>query len=255
MSRRRFLHLERERADAGKPATNGGDARPPAGVSERFGGQGSTTAESSPSSEAAPRRSLQPERFEPEPDPGLRVQERDPEALPFARCVHCQTDNSRFVETCTRCGNSLRSPEQRAYDAELTERYVAARSEEAAQLKALREERAAASRPSAFEAQSDAANRSWGEALATRERARVESELSAAGEGASLGMRLLRTIPSARARMGVLVGVVALAALPWFVRMESSRGFFFRIVSVGLLLLFAPPRFLSLFLTSRNRWR
>lgn len=53
------------------------------------------------------------------------VDDSDLEQVAFRRCAVCEVDNSRFVTECTSCGNSLTTPEQKAY----MRRFLAARLE------------------------------------------------------------------------------------------------------------------------------
>ncbi|MDP1920755.1 MAG: hypothetical protein Q8L14_31220, partial [Myxococcales bacterium] len=53
------------------------------------------------------------------------VDDSDLEQVSFRRCAVCEVDNSRFVTECTSCGNSLTTPEQKAY----MRRFLAARLE------------------------------------------------------------------------------------------------------------------------------
>jgi hypothetical protein len=59
---------------------------------------------------------------------GVETLEEHPDAQPFARCAICEADNSKYALRCTNCGESLNTPEQRAFNAKLWEARKAAES-------------------------------------------------------------------------------------------------------------------------------
>jgi hypothetical protein len=176
---RRFLHIERSRAEAASPADAPGDA------AGRIGNVEASRPAPAPAGSGAELG-----RFGPAP---VALQDPSPGERPFTRCAACGMDHSLLARECAGCGAPLDTDAQRAFNEALWAR----RREEAA-----REEAAAAERRAA-RAEADAelarARRAMGEALARevgdRERRRLEEAglgrpgLSWAGAG-----RLLRRL-------------------------------------------------------------
>jgi hypothetical protein len=169
MSRlRRFLHIERPRADEPSAPER---ARPE--TAERFGG----VDRPRPAAAAPPATGAELERFGPEPPPRLELLETTAGERPFTRCMRCGMDHGVFATACTGCGASLDTAAQR----EFNERLWTRRQDEA------RREAAAAEELRALRARADAeaaqARRAMGEAIARevgeRERRRLDAEWGA----------------------------------------------------------------------------
>jgi hypothetical protein len=182
---RRFLHIERSRADP--PEAAGAAHRE--GTAARFG-----TFERPPAPPSAPAASgAGLGRFEAERPASLEVAPAGPGERPFTRCMRCGMDHHRFATECEGCGERLDTGPQR----EFNERLWAARQEEAA-----REARAAEERKALAAAEAADASRERGamEELARevgrRERLRLDAELGGGGWGAArrLFLALLRRL-------------------------------------------------------------
>lgn len=170
MSRlRRFLHLERSRADRPEGGTEPGPAAGRFGTVERASG--------APAAPAGSGAAL--ERFGAEPPPSLELARAAPGERPFTRCMRCGMDHHLFATECTGCGERLDTEPQRAFNDRLWE----ARREEAAREARAEEERRALAARAAADAGSDP--RSFGEELARevgrRERLRLDAELGGGG--------------------------------------------------------------------------
>jgi len=184
---RRFLHLERPRADAAGPAHPGGE------TAERFEG----VERPGPAPEAPRTSGAELDRFGPEPPPRIELVEAASGERPFTRCMRCGMDHNVFATECGGCGASLDTAAQR----EFNEKLWAKRQEEAA-----REARAASER-NEIQARADselaAARRAMGEALARevgrRERRRLGVEEWQSGDGWGGLLRFLRRILGGRA--------------------------------------------------------
>ena len=139
-------------------------------------------------------------------------------AQPFTRCAECETDNTRYAESCQNCGARLDTPAQRAFN----ERLWAARQAEAtAERQALAEREAARQRQAADDARM---RREVAEEMARRERDRVDAELpdgpfgqgpveAPGGTRDTAGMRLLRMLPGVRWRIAAAVVGIGLPLL------------------------------------------
>ncbi len=177
MSRlRRFLHLERPRAERPDGA---GDADATPGTVERFGG----VERPGGAGPSAPRSSgADLDRFGPEPEPSIELVEADAGERPFTRCMRCGMDHNVFATECTGCGASLDTEDQRAFNEQLWMRRQQDAAREAAAAAERRELQARA------EAELAASRRAMGEELA-REVARRERErLGAEGIGRGWGV-------------------------------------------------------------------
>jgi hypothetical protein len=182
---RRFLHLERPRAAADEAA--GPD--PGAGTAERFEGVERPGARPAAASSSGARL----DRFGPEPEPSIELVEAGGGAQPFTRCMRCGMDHGVFATSCTGCGASLDTAEQREFNERLWARRQAEGAREAAASAARREHEARA------QAELARARRAMGEELARevgrRERARLgEEEWGLAGPGAGRAWRFLRGV-------------------------------------------------------------
>jgi hypothetical protein len=201
---RRFLHLERPRADGPEAA----DTSP--ATAERFGG----VERPGPDPGAPHSSGAGLERFGPEPPPRIELLETASGEQPFTRCMRCGMDHGVFATECSNCGASLDTDAQRAFNEQLWAR----RQEEAA-----REALAAAERRAIQEraqAEPAAARRALGEALARqvdeRERLRLGTdERRGWGSGSSpgwggppIGLRVLRALPDRRSKLGATVGML-----------------------------------------------
>jgi hypothetical protein len=185
---RRFLHIERSRAE--RP----GDAPGPAGDhAGRFG----TVERPTPAPADPPASGAELGRFGPEPQPPLELATPAAGARPFTRCMRCGMDHGVLATECAGCGARLDTGPQR----EFNDRLWARRQEEAAgEARAAEERRARAARDAA---ELERARRAMGEELARevgrRERLRLDGELGpdAAAWGAlwRLLRRLLRLSP------------------------------------------------------------
>jgi hypothetical protein len=208
--RDRFLKLERARPDEG-----GAPDTVPASSTDRF---------------------REPPERPPEPVQASGVTQ------PYARCAHCQMDNTRYATACTNCGADLGTDEQRAFN----ERHWAerqAQDETARQERNVREE--AAQREAADVARQ---RREIGEQLARREKERVDAQWPTGPLGGgtfaqreTVGMRLLRFLPGTGWRIAAACVAFGLPLLLLLV----GRG---RAQVVGLVLLgvvivlFSPVR-------------
>jgi hypothetical protein len=169
MSRlRRFLHIERSRAEPVGPAGRAGDTAGRFENVERPRARAVTPAGSGAGLD----------RFGPEPPPPIELVETSTTDRPFTRCMRCAMDHGVLATECAGCGASLDTEPQR----EFNERLWARRQEEAA-----REERALAERAAARARDGEelaAARRAMGEALAREvgEQERRRRELEAWGE-------------------------------------------------------------------------
>jgi hypothetical protein len=178
---RRFLHLERPRADASD------EPDPSAATAGRFEGVVRPSTGAAP---GAPRTSgADLERFGPEPPPPIELVEAGSAERPFTRCMRCGMDHGVFATECGGCGASLDTAAMR----EFNEKLWAKRQEEAA-----REARAAAERAELQRragAELSSARRAMGEELARevgrRERRRLAQWGSA---GSDRWGRLIRWI-------------------------------------------------------------
>jgi hypothetical protein len=163
---RRFLHIERSRAE--RPAEAAG---PAGGAAGRFG----TVERPAPAPAEPPASGAGLGRFRPEPPPPLELAEPAAGGRPFTRCMRCGMDHGLAATECSGCGARLDTEEQR----ELNERLWASRREEAAREARAAEERRALSARDAAEL--ERARRAMGEELARevgrRERLRLDGEL------------------------------------------------------------------------------
>jgi len=228
----RFLHIE-------KPRERGDEAAPVA-TQGRFGPEAPAPAAPEP---PAPEPQPEPPRRDLRPDiPSLPVAEQEPAgAQPFQRCAACEADSSRFAQRCRNCGALFDTPEQRAFN----ERLWAQRREEAAETDA---ELARLEGLRADEEARRKEQRAMGEQLALevgqRERARLHwmPDPEEEGRRESTGMRLLRMIPSTRARLIVSIALLLVGcAFAWaFISGAGGmRGWAFLFFWV-IVLLFVP---------------
>lgn len=209
---RRFLHLERPRADGGGDADPTGASARMRGVEQPGPAPGEAVAEG------------HLDRFRPPPERPLELDARSDEAQPFVRCMRCETDHGRGIATCSTCGADLETPEQRAFNERLWAVRQAERRAEAAAAERREAERRARSEEEARE------RRAMGEALARgvgdleRRRIAVEERAAASGTllgdglgasglgGAPLLVRILRALPDWRWQVGAIVLAVATVA-------------------------------------------
>jgi hypothetical protein len=245
---RRFLHLERPRAE--RPDGPGDDADATPGTAERFEG----VERPGGAGPAAPRSSGQDlGRFGPEPEPSIELVEADAAERPFTRCMRCGMDHNVFATACTGCGASLDTEEQRAFN----ERLWAKRREDAAREAATAAERRALQ--ARAEAELAASRRAMGEELARevgrRERARLGTDGLGGGwtddadgyGGPPLGWRLLSRLPDWRWQAGALGGgVLAVGGLFAYGRTGHPVATF---LAVLLVVVLAVPRW-----RTRRRW-
>ncbi len=249
MSLRRFLHLERARAE--RPD---GDADPDAtpGTAARFGGVERPGA----AGPSAPRSSgADLGRFGPEPEPSIELVEAEAGDRPFTRCMRCGMDHNVFATECSGCGASLDTEAQRAFNEQLWAR----RQEEAArEAPAAAERRELAARS---EAELAASRRAMGEELARevgrRERERLGMDGLSGGlgdggwdseaGGAPLGWRLLRGLPDWRWQV-VALGA-ALAVVGGLFAFGRAGHPFALFLAMLLVVLLAVPRW-----RVRSRW-
>lgn len=230
MSRlRRFLHLERPRAE--DPAA---DESPPV-TAERFGG-----VERPGKGLAAPQSSgAGLDRFGPEPPPRVELLETTAGEQPFTRCMRCGMDHGVFATECSGCGANLDTEAQR----EFNERLWARRQEEAAREARAEEDRRA--REARDQVELAEARRAMGEALARevgdRERRRLGmAEHGGPGWGGPpIGVRVLRSLPDWRWRVGA--GVGALLVLGGLVALGLRGHPFALVVAILLTLLLVVP--------------
>jgi hypothetical protein len=249
---RRFLHLERPRADRGDPVD--GDPGPSPG---RFEGVERPAARGP----VAPARSgAQLDRFGPEPEPTIELVEVEGRQ-PFTRCMRCGLDSNVFATQCTGCGASLDTAPQRDFN----ERLWAARQAEAArESAALAERQALRDRAAAEDA---AARRAAYEGLAREVGEQERRRLDAGGWGnggwghgggydpTPLGLRLLRAIADPRRRTATAVagaGLLAVLVLAGLVSLaRGGRGPTLAIGAALLVILFTPP---NAWRRRRRRW-
>ena len=139
-----------------------------------------------------------------ERDPALEVESESGQARPFVRCAHCQTDNHRSAVSCTSCGRSMETDEQRAFN----ERFWDQRRKEAA-ADALEVEKLRATLAGGAQ--------DFGQQLAASVRATELKRLAGLddsvgtreGKGRrSAGLEALQLIPNERVRLGVSVGLI-----------------------------------------------
>jgi hypothetical protein len=205
--RDRFLKLERPRPD-GEESDPLPDERRFERLGEAPGGPGG----------AAPVPSSSTDRFRPPPPRPLETAEGAADAQPFTRCAGCETDNTRYAETCQSCGARLDTPAQRAFNEKL---WAARQAEATAERRALAERESARQGQAAEEARM---RREVAEEMARRERDRVDAELpdgplgrgpveGPAGTRDTAGMRLLRMLPGARWRIAAAVLGIGLPLL------------------------------------------
>jgi hypothetical protein len=210
---RRFLHLERPRANRGTPAH--GDPTPTPG---RFDSVERPTGHGP----GAPARSgAELDRFGPEPEPRIELVEADGRQ-PFTRCMRCGRDSGVFATECPGCTASLDTPAQHAFNETLWSKL---QEEAAREARVVAERRAMQERAAAEDA---AARRSAYEQLA---REVGDAERRRLGGGRDLGppwgwrerrwgddsppdprplaFRLLAALPEGRAR---IAGGLLLAA-------------------------------------------
>jgi hypothetical protein len=174
---RRFLHLERARAE--RPDGDADDDATP-GTAERFGGVERPGA----AGPAAPRSSGQDlGRFGPEPEPSIELVEADAGERPFTRCMRCGMDHGVFATECSGCGASLDTEDQRAFNEQLWARRQEDAAREAAASAERRELQARA------EAELAASRRAMGEELAREVGRRERERLDAEGLGRGWGVR------------------------------------------------------------------
>jgi hypothetical protein len=105
---RRFLHLERPRRDA--PASGGLAAR------GRFDAVEIGPALAGGASPVPPSAT---DRFREPEGSGLALDRAPDGEQPFVRCAACEADHARRALRCDRCGVSLDTPEQRAFNERL----------------------------------------------------------------------------------------------------------------------------------------
>ncbi len=140
-----------------------------------------------------------------------------PGSQPFQRCVSCEADSSRFAQRCQNCGFRLDTPEQRAFNEWV---WTRRRDEDA------RTDAALAEMNEAREASAEAlarTQRELGEQLAREVAARERDRLSwmadddghgqGAGRRETPGLRLLRNIPSTRARLIVAIALFGIGCV------------------------------------------
>ncbi len=225
---RRFLNLERPRRQAPEapapPAEARFDRMEPPGEPLPAAGE--------------PAAAL--DRFRAPPEHPLELAEPPAGSQPFVRCARCETDNSLYAASCAGCQADLGTDEQRLFN----ERLWAARREEAAlQESDLADRERQRQRIAAEELE---ARRQLAVEMARLEAEKVrerlgESSWGGMGGGWSrdgggwtpLGLRLLRLIPSPRARL--VVGGAALV-LPVLLLVAAPSGSWLRLA--GALLLF-----------------
>jgi len=185
-SLRRFLHIERSRAD--RPQGEAEAEADPA-TAERF----ETVERPGIRDAQAPRSSgADLERFGPEPEPRIELVETAAGERPFTRCMRCGMDHGVFATECSGCSASLETKAQREFNEQLWAR----RQEEAARDTADEAERLELRSRDAAEVAS--ARRAMGEELArevgARERRRLDGELGGAATGWDPVLRLLHRL-------------------------------------------------------------
>jgi hypothetical protein len=163
------------------------------------------------------------------PGEEMPVADAEPEGTqPFQRCAVCETDSTRFAQSCANCGARLDTPEQRAFN----ERVWAQHREENARTDA---ELAKIQRDTAGDETLARSQRQLGEMLARqvgeRERARLswmgddpDPGVEGAGRRETPGLRLLRLIPSTRARLLVAIGLGLIGLVFAYVFFTGSIG-------------------------------
>jgi hypothetical protein len=178
----RFLHIERSRG--GKEPVDGQ-------VSLRDGSRFESVAtpgQEVASPPAVPEAHL--ERFKPPEEPTPRLDASSTREHRFSRCIRCETENGRFALQCTTCGADLRARAQQEEDEKRWLMRVRAEEKAREELQLRRAEGAARPRP-------------------------------VADPGAeppslflpSLGMGLLRRLPTPAARGAGVAGAVLLPVL------------------------------------------
>jgi ribosomal protein L37E len=175
---RRFLHIERSRADAPGSDPDDATARRIGGVEQPAGAPG------------APARSgAHLDRFTPPPPASIELDRPEAGQRPFTRCQRCGMDHHVGVDACTGCGARLDTAEVRAANDRLWQERLAESAREAEADAARRAARAEADAEAAREqrAAAEAMAREIGEA----ERRRLDRELGPGGEVLRAGQRLL----------------------------------------------------------------
>jgi hypothetical protein len=175
---RRFLHIERTRAETP-------DTDPDAATARRFGGvQRPGAAPETPAHSGADL-----DRFAPPPPPSLELGGLPAGARPFTRCPRCAMDHHVAAVVCSGCGTQLDTAESRAFNDALWQERLAQAAQEAeagAALQAAREE---------ADAQAARDRRAMGEALAREvgeaERRRLDAALGPGRDVVRAGQRLI----------------------------------------------------------------
>jgi len=192
---RRFMLLERARTTSEHTAV-------PRSTLDRFEAELSDpdpapagTPAASPHADTLPPGTR--ERFEAEgTDRPIGIAPRAADEQPFERCARCQADNERQRPQCRHCGNVLGTSAQRAYNAELWSRLQ--REKAAREAAAARGDHAEGPAPATWSL--DGARHEMFDAFATvRSQQRIVEPP---------GIALLRQIPSRRARVGVVLGLI-----------------------------------------------
>lgn len=179
MSRlRRFLHIERSRAEAPDADSSPDTARRIGGV-ERPG-----------AAPGAPARSgAGLDRFSPPPPPALELAGKEAGERPFTRCPRCGMDHHLAAVECSQCGARLDAPECRAFNDALWAERLAQAARDAEADAARRAARAEA------EAQAARDRRAAAETLAREvgeaERRRLDLELGPGRDVVRAGQRLI----------------------------------------------------------------
>jgi hypothetical protein len=243
---RRFLHIERARAPGDPPPD-----QPAAATEDRFGGLGRPPGGPGPHPS---RTGARLERFGPDPEPSIQLDEGDAGDRPFTRCLRCGAEGGAFATRCTGCDADLDTAAQHEFNEKLWQRRQEERRREEA---ALAERRALGERAAAEDAR---ARREMGESLARQvgnlERRRLEvDEARSGGWGGGwggdprpLGLRLLLRLhdPWLRIAVGVLVVAVPVVLLAVSSPGARQAGV---VILVVVASLFAPPGW------RRRRWR
>jgi hypothetical protein len=234
---RRFLHLERPRAEAsGSPG-----AEPSPATAGRFGGVERPGTGPEP---GAPRSSgADLDRFGPEPPPSIELLETAAGERPFTRCMRCGMDHNVFASECAGCGASLDTAEQRDFNDRLWAKRQGETAREAAAAAERRE------REAREQAELAAARRAMGEELARevgkRERIRLgmdERGWTGWGSGAQgytgapVGLRILRALPDWRWQLGAIVAALALVGGLVAYGLRGHPGAVFVAIVVAILL-------------------
>jgi hypothetical protein len=182
---RRFLHIERSRAD--RPEAAG--AAHPGAAAARFGTFERPSG--APAGPAATGGGLG--RFEAEPPASLEIARVGPGERPFTRCMRCGMDHHRLATECEGCGERLDTGPQREFNEGL---WAARRQEAARDARAAEERRALAPAEAADASRERGAMEELAREVGRRERLRLDTELGGGGWDAArrLFLALLRRL-------------------------------------------------------------